>query len=271
VQSKELIRICVILWGCALFTAPASGQDDKVIDASDPTKIYTFFGGGLKYNEYTNGESMIELRATGNIGISEVDSVLFEAGYGWHDGSLVAGNDQGMTNVRFRWFHLFDMDYEKVSGYRGMATQIDLQLAGQLKGTDGQNVLAAGIMPAYALGEEWNVYLMLNVVGAWDKSFAKFNGLGLGVAPKIVFSTERWWPGAQIQVTPNVKYFVSGHLQGEGDITLEVNVGGQFTPKLMWDFVGEKNYKLDLTSLRRGIDTGLKNDWNLFFNVTSYF
>ena len=254
-----------------LMASSAAAQDDRIIDASDPTKIYTFAGGGLKYNDYTNGESMLELRATGNLGISDVDSVLFEAGYGWHDGNLVAGSNQGLTNVRFRWFHLFDMDYEMVSGYRGMATQVDLQLAGQMKGTDGQNVLAAGIMPAYAFSEEWNLYLMLNGIGAWDKSFSSFNGLGVGITPKLVFSTERWWRGAQIQITPNVKRFVSGNLEGESDITLEVNVGGQFTPTLMWDFVAEKNYKIDLTSLNRGVGTGLKNDWNLFFNVTTYF
>ena len=268
---KKRIPIPVFLLTGLLTGGLVTAEDELVIDASDPTKIYTYVGGGLKYNEYTNGESMLELRVTGNIGISEVDSVLFEAGYGWHNGDLVAGSKQGLTNVRFRWFHVFDMDYEKLSGYRGMATQIDLQLAGQLKGTDGQNVLAAGIMPAYALGEEWNLYLMLNGVGAWDNEFSNFNGFGIGIAPKIIFSTERWWPGAQIQITPDIKRFVSGHLQGESDITLVVNVGGEFTSTLMWDVVGEKNYKIDLTSLDRGVNTGLKNDWSLFFNITTYF
>ena len=112
---------------------------------------------------------------------------------------------------------------------------------------------------------------MLNGVGAWDKSFSNFNGFGIGIAPKFVFSTDRLWPGAQIQFTPNVKRFVSGNLQGEADITFEVNVGGEITRTVMWDFVLEKNTNIDLTSLKRGVDTGLKNDWNLFFNVTTYF
>jgi hypothetical protein len=255
----------------ALFSTTLLAEENVVIDASDPTKIYTFLGGGLKYNEYTNGESALELRVTGNLGVSDVDSILFEAGYGWHDGNLVAGSNEGMTNARIRWFHLFDIDYDLIKGYRGLGTQVDLQLAGDLKGTDGQNVVSAGILPTYALGEEWDLYLMLNGVGAWDKSFSKFNGFGIGVAPKFVFSTDRWWPGAQIQMTPNVKRFVSGNLKGEADVTLEVNVGGELTPTVMWDFVLEKNTKIDLTSLKRGVDTGLKNDWNLFFNVTTYF
>ena len=243
----------------------------KPIDASDPTKIYTYVGGGLKYVDYTNGESMIEVRATGNIGLSDFDMILFEAGYGWHDGDLVPGSDSDWTNIRARWFHVVKMDYDRVSGYRGWSTQVDLQLAGSLKGTDGQNVLAAGVMPTYALSERWNIYLGLNAVAAWDKNFETFNGAGLSVSPRIVYSTNDWWPGAQVQIIPDYKYFLSGSLDGEGDVTVEINVGGQFTPTVMWDVTGQKNYKLDLTSHRRGINTGLTNDWNIFLNVTSYF
>jgi hypothetical protein len=264
------ILTAALVLGCVAGPATVLAAD-REIDASDPTKIYTYAGGGLKYVEYTNGESMIEVRATGNLGLSDSDMVLAELGYGWHDGDLVAGKNNELTNARVRWFHLFNMDYDKARGYRGMGTQLDIQLAGKLKGTDGQNVVAAGIMPAYALSDEWSLYLMLNVVGAWDKGFEKYNGTGIGVAPKFVFSTERWWPGAQIQLTPNVKQFFSGNLEGEGDITLEMNVGGEFSPTLMWDFVVEKNFELDLTSLKRGVGTGLKGDWNLFFNVTTYF
>jgi len=33
----------------------------------------------------------------------------------------------------------------------------------------------------------------------------------------------------------------------------------------------QSNHQLDLQGFRRGVDTGLKNDWNVFFNVTTYF
>jgi len=256
----------VMLFFCSSVTA-----QDQAIDASDPTKIYTFVGGGLKYLDYTNGESMIELRATGNRGLSDTDMILFELGYGWHDGDLVPGDDSGWTNARARWFHVVKMSYDVGSGYRGWSTQVDLQLAGALKGTDGQNVLAAGIMPTYGLNEEWNLYLSLNAVAAWDKDFKKYNGAGINIAPNFVYSTDKWWPGAQVQIMLDYKYFLSGSLDGEGDATAEVNVGGEITPTIMWDVTGQKNFKLDLTSLRRGIDTGLKNDWNIFLNVTTYF
>ena len=84
--------------------------DENKIDASDPTKIYTFMGGGLKYNKYTNDEYMWEMRAIGNIGLSENDMLLFEAGYGWHPGDQEQDTENGITNSRLRWFHLFEMD-----------------------------------------------------------------------------------------------------------------------------------------------------------------
>ncbi len=244
---------------------------DKEIDASDPTKIYTYMGGGLKYTAYTNDESMIEIRATGNIALNENDMVLFEAGYGWHDGDLVPGSNQGWTNARVRYFHLLDMDYELERGYRGMGLQLDLQFAGGLKGTDGQNVVAAGILPTYALAEEWALYLFVNGVAAWDKGFSVFNGFGVSLGPKLTFSTERWWPGAQINVYPEYKYFLTGELENDGSGILEINVGGQFTPTVMWDITGTKNFDVFLNSYRRGPDTGLNGDWNVFFNATAYF
>jgi hypothetical protein len=267
-QVRTLIA-AVLVFG--LSSSNVSVADDDRIDASDPTKIYTYAGGGLKYSEYTNGESMVEARVTGNLGLSDSDMILFEAGYGWHDGDRVAGANSGWTNARLRWFRVLNMAYDKISGYRGMSIQVDLQLEGKLKGTNGQNVLAVGIMPTYALGGAWNLYLGISGVAAWEEKFKDFSGAGVSVSPKLIYSPEHWWAGAQVQITPDYKYFLSGDLKGEGDGTLEVNLGGEFTPTIMWDIIAAKNFDIDLRSLQRGDDTGLKNDWNLFFNVTSYF
>ncbi len=256
---------------CATFATGPAVPFAEEIDASDPTKIYTFLGGGLKYSDYTNDESMLELRATGNYGIGENDSVLFEIGYGWHDGDRVPGADSALTNLRIRWFHMLPIDDSVVRGYRGMGLQVDLQFAGELKGTDGQNQIAAGLMPAFGIGEEWNMYVMANAVAVWDKSFARSNGVGVALAPKVVFSPEGWWPGAQFQFTPMYTSFLTGELQGSGSGNIEFNVGGEFTPTVMWDVVAESNFDKDLKSLRRGRDTGLENDWSIFFNVTTYF
>jgi hypothetical protein len=112
---------------------------------------------------------------------------------------------------------------------------------------------------------------MLNGIAAWDEKFQNYSGAGVSVSPRLVYSPEGWWPGAQVQIAPDYKYFLAGDLDGEGDATVEINVGGELTPTIMWDITGQKNYDLDLRSLQRGISTGLKNDWNVFVNVTAYF
>jgi len=132
-------NISVVLVVLLVFVSSPLLAQEKEIDASDPTKIYTYAGGGVKFTDYTNGDSMWEIRATGNIGVTDKDMVLFEIGYGWHDGDSAnrTRDEDDITNSRLRWFHLFDMDYSATSGYRGWAAQLDLQLAGGLVGTDG--------------------------------------------------------------------------------------------------------------------------------------
>lgn len=253
-------------------TAPNRGSaEDEKIDASDPTKIYTYAGGGLKYTDYTNGENMWELRATGNVGLSESDMVLFELGYGWHSGNKVPGSNSGLTNGRARWFHLFPMDNMVVSGYRGMGTQVDLQLAGDLKGTDGQNTLALGWLGAFSISEDWKFYLPVNFANTWDKRFERWNGAGLGVAPLFVYSPANWWKGAYLQIWPTYTYFFTGELEGDGSGNLDLIAGGEITSTLLWSVTFQQNFDVDLNTFRRGRDTGLKNDWNIFANVTTYF
>lgn len=265
--------IALVCCSLSLADATWAQSDEQAIDASDPTRIYTYAGGGLKYNEYTNSDHMIEFRAIGNIGLGEDDTILFEGGYGWHrDLFLEDGDESDWTNFRFRWFHLFDMNYDLGRGYRGWGTQVDVQLAGQLPGTDGQNQVAIGVMPVFALGGDWNLYLQLNVVSAWDKKWKNYNGTGPGVNAQFVYSPTNWWPGAQMQIIPQYTYFVTSDLKADGSGTLEINVGGQITSTIMWDITGQKFYDLDLKSLRSDVlDPELKNDWNVFLNVTTYF
>jgi len=244
---------------------------DEAVDATDPTKIYSFVGAGLKYNEYTNGEYMWELRATGNIGLGESDMILFEGGYGKHRGDQAEGGDTGITRVRFRWLHLFDMDYELERGYRGWGTSVDLQLAGTLKGQDGQNVIVVGGMPTYALGGDWDLYLQLNVASTWDKTFDNWNGIGPGFTAQFIYSPDHWWPGAQVRIVPGYTYWAAGELEGDGSGELEINVGGNIKPTVTWDVTAQKNFDKDLKSLRREPSTDLENDWNIFLNLANYF
>jgi len=262
-----LVAFCVWFAAATLFKTACAAEE---IDASDPTKIYTYAGGGVKYTDYTNGESMWEFRATGNVGLSSSDMVMFELGYGWHDGDKVPGDDSDLTNGRLRWFHLFPMK-EVASGYRGIASQIDLQLAGGLKGTDGSNTLVFGALPAFSINEQWNFYLAISAVNTWDKDFKNYNGFGLGAAPLLVYVPEKWWAGAYLQFWPNYTAFISNELSGDGSGNIDLTAGGTITPTVLWSVTGQKNVDKDLKSFRRGRETGLKNDWNLFFNITTYF
>lgn len=268
---KNLISVQILASILLLASVTIAMAQEEKIDATDPTKIYTFAGGGLKYNDYTNGESMWEIRAIGNIGLGERDMLLFEAGYGWHHGDQAPGDNSGLTNARFRWFHMYDMNYDLETGYRGMGLQADLQIAGALKGTDGQNQIIVGVMPVFALGHGWNLYLMLNVANTWDKGWNYWNGVGPSISPQFIYDNEDWWPGAQVRLTPTYTYFVTGELDGDGSGTFEFNIGGAITPVVMWDITAEKNFDVDLRSYKRKPSDKLEGDWNVFFNVTAYF
>ena len=268
--TKSISASCLALLAWISLVPAAMGGEER-IDASDPTKIYNFAGGGLKYNDYTNGETMWETRIIGNIGLTDHDMILFETGYGWHQGEQAKGRDNGLTNSRVRWFHMYDMNYDVETGYRGLGLQMDTQLAGYLKGTDGQNQIAFGVMPVFALGNGWNLYMMLNVANAWDKGWEYWNGIGPNVAAQFIYDNDNWWPGAQIRLVPTYTYFIAGELDDSGSGTFEFNVGGEITPTVMWDITAEKNFDVDLQTYRREPSEDLENDWNFFFNVTAYF
>ncbi len=264
---RQWLSIAVVA-ASLIFASDVRAED---IDPSDPTKIYTYAGGGVKYTDYTNDESMTEARVIGNYAASDNDMVMFELGYGWHSGDRVDGSDSDFTNGRLRWFHLFPMDYSIVSGYRGWATQLDLQLAGELKGTDGQNVLTAGVLPAFGVSESVSFFLPLSAVNSWDKEFKNYNGFGLNASPLIVYSPGYLWDGAYVQIWPGYTRFISGELENEGSGNLDITTGGPITKTTMWAVTYQKLFDKKLSSFRRGVDTGLSNDWNVFANITRYF
>ena len=65
---------------CALASLMALPVVAEEIDASDPTKIYSYAGPGVKYTEYSNGDSMTELRLQGNLALSDSDMLMVELG-----------------------------------------------------------------------------------------------------------------------------------------------------------------------------------------------
>ena len=147
---KFLGNIAALAAAIMLMNA-ATAEESGEIDASDPTKVYSYAGPGYKFTEFSNGDSLNELRAIGNIAFGSSDMLLFEIGYGSYSGTVSDGEkEDGITNSRLRYFHLFNMDYSVSSGYRGWATQVDLQLEGNVKGTTGGNTLAVAHSPPSA-------------------------------------------------------------------------------------------------------------------------
>ena len=275
-STKSVLTIKTIflpLIGLLVLTASQTGLAEE-IDASDPTKIYSYAGPGFKHTEFSNGDTLNEFRIMGNAGITDNDMVMFEIGYGKYSGTVGANEeDSGVTNSRARWFHLFDMDYSVASGYRGWATQIDLQLEGQVKGTVGNNTLAIGALPAFGINEDWAFYLPVNYVSTWGEDFNNHQGHGISIAPMAAYAPEVGpWPGFFMQIWPSFTRYVSGDLDGEGGANIDVTLGWSPQDKAVATLVIQQNFDKDLNlyNPNPGSSSGA-NDWNIFANYTWYF
>ena len=257
-----------------LISTVAAAETDEKIDASDPTKIYSYAGGGLKTTEYSNGDSLNEIRAIGNIGFGDSDMLMFELGYGRYSGSVSPGEDkEGLTNGRARYFHLFNMDYSIIKGYRGWATQIDLQFEGDVKGTNGGNTVALGVLPAFGGGASWSFFLPLNYVSTWGSDFNNHQGHGISIAPLAVYApAEGPWPGFYLQIWPSYTRYFSGDLDGEGGAAVDLTTGWSITPTTILNATFQQNFDKDLKLYKpsNGSSSGA-NDWNLFANINFYF
>ena len=272
-RSKVLFLSVIFLLSVGLFVA-GNARADEPIDASDPTKIYTFAGPGYKYTRFSNGDSLNELRVQGNLGLSKNDMIMFELGYGKYSGTLLPGDKEtGLTNSRARWFHLFEMDYGVEKGYRGWATQIDLQLEGEVKGTVGSNTLALGGLPAFAVNENWSFYLPLNYVSTWGEDFEEHQGHGVSIAPMAAYApAEGPWPGFFLQIWPSYTRYFSGDLEGEGGANVDVTLGWSPSETVVATLLLQQNFDKDLNlyKYQSGAASGA-NDWNVFASATWYF
>lgn len=227
-------RVLLALLCMSLFadTAVAAGQNDEKpqIDASDPTRIVTFIGAGPKYTQYVDDSNVRELQYSLTLGLGAKDMVTVEGGYGYQS----ATRKYGWTTTDIRHFHLFRMD-EVEKGYRGWGSSFQLNLAGSLPGTDGQNILGLGASPAYALGNGIDIYPIGMIMNSWDKKFEHYNGAGLNFSPMLSIKLD-YWDGAFINIWPQYTRYFWGEL---GDLDagggqLRLVLGGRFTATLLW-------------------------------------
>jgi len=238
----------------------------KQIDASDPTRIVTFLGVGPKITNFVDGSQINEVRVAATVGLGAKDMLTGEIGYGHHTGD----KKSGMTNAQFRHFHLFKMDNSIEQGYRGWGSSVLLNLAGDLRGMDGQNSLGLGASPAFALGNDWQLYPIAMVLNSWDKEFSHYNGGGLNLSPMITKKID-WWDGGFIAIWPKYNRFLWGGLSGAGGGEIQMTVSGKFTPSLIWRLQGFHMFDKDFRGFdhKNGFDSTAKN--SLFFRVESYF
>ena len=200
------------------------------IDASDPTRIVTFIGAGPKYTQYVDDSNVRELQFSVTVGLGAKDMITVEGGYGYQS----ATKKYGMTTTDIRHFHLFKMDQVE-KGYRGWGSSFQLNLAGTLPGTDGQNILGLGASPAYALGGGIDLYPIGMVMNSWDKDFGYYNGGGLNFSPLLSIKMD-YWDGAFVNIWPQYTRFFWGDLGklDAGGGQLRLVTGGKITPTLLW-------------------------------------
>jgi hypothetical protein len=264
-RIRRCFGILLIATTCNLY-ADADNTGKQQIDASDPTQIVTFLGAGPKVTRYTDDANINEIRVSGTFGIGKKDMLIFETGYGHH----TAEHESGLTNTQVRHFHLFKMDNEIKRGYRGWGSSIDLNLAGELKGMDGQNSLAIGASPAFALGGDWQLYPIVMLLNSWDKRFAHYNGGGVNFSPLLSKSFD-WWDGSFISIWPQYNRFYWGELSGNGGGQLQLIVGGKFTDTFIWKVIGYEMFDKDFRAFKHDEGFPAKADRALHFRVESYF
>ena len=231
-HCRVLLTLIAVVIPMLALAAESAGQPAEVkkIDASDPTRIVTFVGGGPKFTEYVDGSNVVEAHVSLTMGIGQKDMITVESGYGRHNTT----GKKGMTTTEFRHFHLFKMDQVE-KGYRGWGSSIQVNFAGSVPGTDGQNIVGLGASPAFALGGKVDIYPIMMVMNSWDKHFGHYNGGGLNFSPLMTVKLNTW-DGAFVNIWPQYTRYFWGDL-GKRDVgggQLRLVLGGNFNPTLVW-------------------------------------
>ena len=240
-------------------------------DPSDPTRTDARLGAGYKYTGYTGGPHMNEVRLKAGLITGSKGIFIADIGVGSLQGAGES-NDSGLTDGRFRYFGLGQMDRSKAYGYRGVGGSVELQTQGQVRGTDGSNSLALGALLAYGAGETLSFYPNLIGAGVWSKDLDDYLGLTLRADLIASWKPEFGWPGSYLKLRPSYSHGVTDELEGSGDFYVEAALGGSLTEdrRWWWDLQWRKFYVDDLEDQTRGSNSELTPDWSLFFSVTLF-
>ncbi len=268
IQYKHIIWLLLL---ASMFISAEGFARDGAIDTADPTRIYTGIGFSTGTSEYENGESRQELRGNISWAISDEDMLQIESGYGRHESDTVGGDETGLTRTRIHYRQRLPFDDSLQHGFRGMAFQMELQLSGELAGTDGQTILSGGGTPAIRAGKSLDIYLAVDLINSFDKNFQNYNGSGFEVAPLFSYNPDYLWPEAAFQIEPSYTQYVVGQLAFGNSRNLKIACRGTLFTTLNWSLSAEKHAGRDLLTYRGDNSTDLKHDWSAAFQLLAVF
>ncbi len=262
--------VLILFLGSLIFTSEALSLENS-IDSSEPTRVYTGVGISAVSSEYDNGESLRELRGSINWAMTPDDMLQIESGYGQHDSNVTGGDDSGLTRTSLRYRQRLPFDESVQTGFLGMAFQAELQLSGEIRGTDGQTLFSGGTTPAIRISKSFDIYPIVNLVNSFDKNFKHYNGSGFDFAPRLTYTPSYLWPGAVVQIQPGYSKYLVGQLAFGNSSRVRIASSGTLFSVLQWTLSAERYNGLDLTTWRGKNSTGLKHDWSATFQLLATF
>ena len=247
--------------------ATAEGEE---YDPSDPTRVDARTGGGFKYTDFSGSAYLLELRAKAAIQLNPKDLLTVDIGVGESIDVPNQSDESGLTDGRFRYFRMWDVDRSVLAGWQGWGTSVEVQTPGNVPGTDGSALLALGGMGAVGLGEGFSSYLNPIVSSIWNRSVNKHLGVAIRGDLFLTYKPGTLWDGAYFKVKPSVSYGVSNAIDGQLGANVEASLGGAFSKRFWWDVQWRTFLEQDLDLVTEGRESGLADDWSLFLSFT-YF
>ena len=270
-RSRSVLILVFLV--CGFFVSDAFAQEvtdtsELTHDPSDPTRIDARAGVGYKYTDFTGGASIKEIRAKLALILGKSGMFVADVGVGKLNDNPNGKDETGLTDGRYRYFHLGPMDFKKM-GYRGWGVSAELQTQGAIEGTDGSNLIAVGGIWSFATSKTLSIFPNLIGSAVWSKNFDNYLG---AVARGDLFITWKpvWiWRGGYLKFKPSYSVGISNDLKGGDSANFEVAVGGMITTnkKWWWDIQG-RTFLID--ELEKEMQGPIDSDWSLFVSVT-YF
>ncbi len=155
---KRLVIFIVLIFTSSQIQAQnVTDIEEQTPDPSDPTRIDARVGAGYKYTDFTGGASINELRAKLALLLGKSGMFVADIGVGKVSDNPNGDDETGLTDGRFRYFHLGPMDFKKM-GYRGWGMSAEVQTQGAIAGTDSSNLFAVGGIWSFATSKTLSIF-----------------------------------------------------------------------------------------------------------------